>query len=147
MSPSPALDTTTDSFTETQISPKAGRSSGVPPKRKASPKSTSTPTSSSSKLAGKKPKSESQIQSQITTYLTNKSIWFVKVHQTGLSRNGVPDLICCHNGRLIAMEVKRPGETQTPLQKFEQEKIRKSGGVCEVVTSLEDVLLLLRGGA
>jgi hypothetical protein len=45
------------------------------------------------------------------------------------------------------MEVKRPGETQTPLQKFEQEKIRKSGGVCEVVTSLEDVLLLLRGGA
>ena len=83
--------------------------------------------------------------------LKKRNIWYAKIHQTGFSRNGIPDILICHHGKFLAMEIKTPerAKTQTPLQKMEQLSIRRSGGVCEVVTSVQqaaELLLLLEGG-
>lgn len=146
MSRSPEQSTTTDSSTAILICLGELASSGVPPKRKRSPTSTSTAPSRSSK-----PESESQIQSKILAMLKKRNIWYAKIHQTGFSRNGIPDILICHQGKFLAMEIKTPerAKTQTPLQKMEQLSIRRSGGVCEVVTSVQqaaELLLLLEGG-
>ena len=66
-----------------------------------------------------------------------KKRWFAK---TG--KKGSADIIGLRppNGRLVAIEVKRPGQKQSDDQKAFQEKIEKMGGDYVLVYSLQDVL-------
>ena len=54
-------------------------------------------------------------------------------------RAGVPDIIVCHEGRFVGIEVKAPGKLsgQTALQKYAQTQIEQAGGVYLLV---DDVL-------
>ncbi len=59
--------------------------------------------------------------------------------------SGLPDIICCLNGRFVAFEVKRPaggGQSAgklTKLQEIAIAKIQAAGGVAVMVTSLDEV--------
>lgn len=44
-------------------------------------------------------------------------------------RRGVPDLLICKSGKMVAIELKIDGEEPTPLQEFTLNKIRQAGGV------------------
>ena len=54
------------------------------------------------------------------------------------NERGVPDIICCLNGRFVGFEVKRPGAKPTRIQDAQRERIGVAGGTVYVVTSLDD---------
>ena len=56
---------------------------------------------------------------------------------------GIPDVICCLDGRFFAFEVKTATGKATPLQKATLQKILASGGTAAVVRSLDEVRAIL----
>jgi hypothetical protein len=55
------------------------------------------------------------------------------------NERGVPDIICCLDGKFIGFEVKRPGAKPTRLQDAQRERIISAGGQAHIVTSLDEV--------
>lgn len=64
----------------------------------------------------------------IERYLRSTGAWFCHPVTMGYGNNGAPDLICCSQGRFVAIEVKREGKGPTPLQQLRIEEIKKAGG-------------------
>ncbi len=80
---------------------------------------------------------ESEIQKKIIKYLNEIGAYSIKTITT--NRNGCPDIICCLNGRFIALEVKAEKGIVSQLQEHNIKLIKNSGGVAEVVRSVDDV--------
>lgn len=91
------------------------------------------------------PKSEASITQSIIRYCRGREWWHYKVWGSAFARAGVPDLIVCVRGAFVALEVKREGGHPSKLQLFEIKNIRDSGGVAEVVYSLEKAKEILDG--
>lgn len=80
---------------------------------------------------------ESKIQTKIAKRLRENG-WFVtKLIQT--STNGIPDLMAIRKGNVIFLEVKKPGEVASELQKYVIDGLNKSGVFASVVSKVEDV--------
>jgi Holliday junction resolvase len=77
--------------------------------------------------------------------LRERGAWCAKLHADGTGRNGLPDLIACYRGQLLAIEVKRPGASGTlrALQRVELDRVARAGGTPIVATSWLDVALEL----
>lgn len=71
---------------------------------------------------------------------------FRKIHGGPMQNVGIPDLLCCVEGRFVGLEVKRPGKKATPAQNLEIWKIIKAGGIAGVVRTPEEALDLLKKG-
>ena len=56
---------------------------------------------------------------------------------------GIPDVICCVDGRFFAFEVKTPLGRLTKLQEQTIHRIKVAGGHAHVVRSVEDVKAVL----
>ena len=84
---------------------------------------------------------EKQIQDQIREYLTIKSWFVVRIHQTLGCHPGVPDLICYGpGGQRIDIEVKGPRGKQSEAQQRYQEEIKRRGHRYLLTRSVEDVM-------
>lgn len=82
---------------------------------------------------------ERQITDKIIKELKKRPfLWYYKSSDRFTS--GIPDLIICYAGKFIALEVKKPKETATPLQEHILDKIREAGGRACVVTSVAEAL-------
>lgn len=68
-----------------------------------------------------------------------RRVWWTKLHGGPMQRAGLPDLLIVYEGRTIFCEVKRPGESPTPLQMDTLGKIDRAGAATCVVTSVEGV--------
>lgn len=77
---------------------------------------------------------EQQIQKQIQDYLSSIGAYAIKVQSA--NRAGVPDILACHNSHFYAFEIKRPGESPSPLQLHHQSLIHQSGGKAFIVDNL-----------
>lgn len=88
---------------------------------------------------------ERSITDKILRWLSTLSEWWgVKILGGGAQTRGVPDVVGCYRGRLVALEVKRPQVGRlTALQAKRIEDIRRAGGVAEVVTSVDDARILI----
>ena len=62
-----------------------------------------------------------------------------KTHGGMYGTAGLPDIVCCLDGRFFAFEVKTPSGQLTKLQEHTLERIRVAGGRAFVVRSVEDV--------
>ena len=83
---------------------------------------------------------EKTIENKIKTYLkTIDGLYFFKEHGGLYGTAGVPDIICCYKGLFIAFEVKAESGKATSLQDATIKRIRKAGGIAEVVRSVEEV--------
>jgi len=56
---------------------------------------------------------------------------------------GIPDVICCLDGRFFAFEVKTPEGSVTKLQERTIHRIKVAGGYAYVVRSVDDVKAVL----
>ena len=54
-------------------------------------------------------------------------------------KRAVSDILCCHRGFYVAIEIKIGKDTPSPLQKRFQRKIQESIGFARVCWSLEEV--------
>jgi hypothetical protein len=78
---------------------------------------------------------EGSVKAKVKTFLKAKGVWYVIPVSNGMGTRGVPDILCCHRGRLIALEIKAPGKrgNTTPHQEMQMAGIRASGGIAVVV--------------
>ena len=58
-------------------------------------------------------------------------------------RKGVPDLVILHSGRIMGLEVKRPGGTLSREQKEFRVEWERAGGIYAVIRSMEEGTALL----
>lgn len=86
---------------------------------------------------------ESVIQNKIIKYLKSIGAYTIKTIST--NRNGTPDILCCLDGKFIALEVKTNKGITSALQEHHIKEIIKSGGVAAVVRSIDDVKRCIRG--
>jgi len=87
---------------------------------------------------------ESEIISAIKEYLkTVNNCFYWKEHGGEFGQAGIPDIICCLNGKFIAFEVKTDKGKTTVLQEITLRKIRRAGGYAEVVRSVSDVITII----
>ena len=92
------------------------------------------------------PPIESKGTKAIMAYLKGRGVWCFKVAGGPMQQRGVPDIICSVNGAFVALEVKRPELGRvTDLQALTIERIRESGGIAEVVTSVEEAAAVIEG--
>ena len=66
---------------------------------------------------------ESKIQSQIIKKFERAGWMVVKLIAT--NTNGIPDLMCLRAGRVLFIEVKRPGGKLSELQEYRIRKLRE----------------------
>ena len=84
---------------------------------------------------------EKEIQSKIVQWCRKQpDIWIVKYQAGVYGITGVPDLLLCVKGMFIGLEVKGPSGKPTEAQMLQRAKILKSGGICEVVRSLDEAI-------
>jgi len=88
---------------------------------------------------------EGKVKAQVKVTLKAHGIWFYMPMQTGFGVVGIPDFICCWDGKLLAIETKAPGKRNntTPNQDRVLAEIQAAGGVAIVVdelSQLEEIL-------
>jgi len=83
---------------------------------------------------------ERTIQRRILAYLkTLPCCHCFKVAQGMYSTAGISDIICCCNGKFIAIEVKNEKGKPTALQVKFLNTIKQKGGVAMIARSVNDV--------
>ena len=55
--------------------------------------------------------------------------WYTKIWGGGYQKSGIPDILCCVNGVMMAVEVKASNGRPSELQKLNISRINKSGGI------------------
>lgn len=82
---------------------------------------------------------EKRFEEKVKDYLTERGAWVLKTWSNGVQRKGVPDLLICHRGHFIAMEVKAVGGrfTDGDLQPWNICKINEAGGIAGVLIPTE----------
>ena len=91
---------------------------------------------------------EGKVKDQIKKLLRDKQIWFFMPVPGRISVHGVPDFICCWNGRFLAIEAKAPGRrgNTTPNQDQRIKEIQRADGVALVVDDVEQLKEVLESG-
>lgn len=80
---------------------------------------------------------EATIQRNIIRALRDHGVYVI---HTLAAESGTPDLLACHEGRFVGLEVKQPGRYPTKIQRFRAEQIRAAGGHVATVRSVADAL-------
>ena len=100
---------------------------------------------------------EADLLKQVKLYLELKDVLVIRVNSGAFAGNhqgkkrfvrmnsepGCSDLLACHNGRFLALEVKRPGNKASAAQASFLQAVSERGGLAAVVTSIEDVAAVL----
>ena len=85
---------------------------------------------------------ESALQRAIIAALEARGCYVVNVVVAG--RTGTPDLIVCHEGHYIALEVKLPKQQPTAIQLVERQRVLRANGAHAVVKSVEEAVAMLQ---
>ena len=86
------------------------------------------------------PKPETGLVHKIMTRLEAEGGWWMKVHGSIFQTSGIPDIIGCHKGRFVGIEVKMPGNTATKLQLHIIGLLKLAGARVGVAYSAEEAL-------
>lgn len=87
---------------------------------------------------------ETKLTRKIVDALKAEGVWCFKKHGNQFGSSGVPDLICCVDGRFLAIEVKHGTRVATKLQEVVIEQINKRGGVAGVARNVDEAVALVR---
>lgn len=84
---------------------------------------------------------EKKVKDRVVKLLKAHGVYYFFPATFGMGRSGVPDIICCINGKFLAVECKAGSNKPTALQERELQAIADAGGVAFVVN--EDNLKML----
>jgi hypothetical protein len=85
----------------------------------------------------KPPPTESQVEAKIVAYARSKGCLVYKFSSP--ARRGVPDrIIIAPGGKVLFLEIKRPGKHPTELQMREMRLLREQGCNADWVSNAED---------
>ena len=86
---------------------------------------------------------ESKVKAKIKAILKAHGVYYAMPIGTGYGNAGVPDFLCCFNGRFLAIEAKANGGVTTALQNKNLRDIETAGGITCVLS--EDNVSALGG--
>ena len=95
---------------------------------------------------------EVKVKKKVKAVLESLGAYYTMPVAGVFGRSGVPDILCCINGRFVGIECKANGGKTTRLQDSNLDAIRKAGGVAIVVNETNigslgaDLLKLVSGG-
>lgn len=83
---------------------------------------------------------EKKVKDKVVAVLKERGIYYFFPATHGYGRSGVPDIICCHESKFIAIECKAGKNKPTALQEREMQRIRDAQGRTLVVNeeNIED---------
>jgi pantoate kinase len=84
---------------------------------------------------------EGKVKSHIKAILKAKGIYYAMPIGTGYGNSGVPDFLCCVNGRFVGIEAKANGGKTTALQDKNLREIQESGGISFTIDELNVLAL------
>lgn len=74
--------------------------------------------------------SEKQFENKVKQFLKDEGCYFIKYWGGGtFTKTGVPDILCCCNGRFIGIELKGEKGKPSDLQLYNIRKIAEAGGI------------------
>ena len=76
---------------------------------------------------------EAKVKAKIKAILKAHNIYYAMPIGTGYGNSGVPDFLCCVNGKFLAIEAKAGRGTTTALQEKNLKAINESGGIGMVI--------------
>lgn len=76
---------------------------------------------------------EGKVKDKVAKILKQYGVYYFFPVTGGFGMSGIPDIICCHNGRFIAIECKAGKNKTTALQDAHLARIRAAGGVAVVI--------------
>jgi pantoate kinase len=84
---------------------------------------------------------EAKVKAKIKAILKAHNVYYAMPIGTGYGNSGVPDFLCCVNGKFLAIEAKAGKGTTTALQDKNLTQIREAGGLTAVIyeTNLADI--------
>jgi Holliday junction resolvase len=71
---------------------------------------------------------EALVKKKVKQILDSMGIYHFSPFQAGMGRAGIPDIVCCCNGRFLGIECKAGKNTTTALQDRELMAIHNAGG-------------------
>jgi hypothetical protein len=89
---------------------------------------------------------EAKVKARIKKILAEHNVYYAMPIGSGFGNAGVPDFLCCVNGRFLAIEAKANGGKPTALQLKHIRNIQEAGG-CAVVldeTNLGSLRLIVQ---
>lgn len=86
---------------------------------------------------------EVKVKNKIKAILKEHGVYYAMPIGTGYGNAGVPDFLCCVNGKFLAIEAKANGGKTTALQDKNLRDIGFAGGVTFVLN--EDTIEALSG--
>jgi hypothetical protein len=88
---------------------------------------------------------EGRVKNAIKAWLKKYHIWYFMPVSNGMGAHGIPDFICCWQGRFVGIEAKAPGKRNnvSPKQQVQIDAIQKAGGVAAVVDNVDQLLGVL----
>ena len=94
---------------------------------------------------------EAKVKAKIKAILKTHNVYYAMPMGTGYGNSGVPDFLCCVNGKFLAIEAKAGKGTTTALQDKNIREIKQSGGMAVVIAEeqlelgyLEQLIQLMR---
>ena len=74
---------------------------------------------------------ETPFKEKVEKWLDSQDTWFIKywAGPKGFTKEGIPDILACINGKFYGMELKGDGGKPTLLQIINLRKIREAGGI------------------
>ena len=84
---------------------------------------------------------EAKVKQKIKRLLSAMAVWYFMPVAGRYAKKGIPDFICCANGKFLAIEAKGNGGRATELQLYVIEEIKKHNGVAVVIDETNLVLL------
>lgn len=84
---------------------------------------------------------EGRVKAAVKAFLKEHGVWFFMPVSNGMGVVGIPDFICCWQGRFLAIETKAPGKrgNTTPNQKQKIAEIQRADGLALVVDDVEQL--------
>ena len=76
---------------------------------------------------------EGKVKEKVKAVLKRRGVWYCMPRGQTYGRAGIPDFLCCHKGRFIAVETKAGRGRATPLQMKELKDLFRHQGIVLIV--------------
>ena len=89
---------------------------------------------------------EKKVKDRVVKILKEHGVYYFFPATFGMGRSGVPDIVCCVNGRFLGIECKAGDNKPTALQQRELKAIADAGGSALVINeeNVEGVATIVR---
>lgn len=89
---------------------------------------------------------EVKVKKKVVDILKAHNVYYFFPSTHGFGRSGVPDVVCCINGKFAAFEIKAGSNQPTPLQQREIRRIQETKGIAAVIreTNIDLVATIIK---